>query len=150
MVSYKRTDEIDLAIWDLAGLERFESIIGSYIRNSAVLVFCYSAESIESYYKMIEKYDMWESRRYIKNKRIIIVATKIDSKYVNRGYDQWPKAFLEETGYPFVKTSAIEKIGIKELNDECVGKDDSEELTTINLKSYSNLKNKERYSCCLF
>ena len=150
MVTYKRNGEIDLSLWDLSGLERFESIIGTFIRVSTVLVFCYSAESIESYWKMIKKYDMWKNRKYTKNKRIIIVATKIDSKYASHDYDQWPQTFLKETGYPFIKTSAIENIGIKELNDECVGDDEPDVLTTINLKSYSTIKNKVKYSCCLF
>ncbi len=149
IITYKKGN-INLALWDLAGLDRFESIIGSYIKESPLLIFCYSAESYESYYQMVYRYEIWKKRKYIENKRVIIVATKIDSNYANVNYQDWPKNFLEETGYTFVKTSANSKIGIQELFDECTKIPESKQVYNETIFEKDLYKRSKYLSCCLF
>jgi small GTP-binding protein len=52
----RKHDTIALSLWDLSGLDRFSLIVGSYVRGSPVLVYCYSAESSDSFKKMVWKY----------------------------------------------------------------------------------------------
>jgi small GTP-binding protein len=114
----------NLSLWDLAGLERFQSIIGSYIRESAILVFCYSAESVESFYKMKEMYNKWKKCQYVQNKRVIIVITKTDSKRANINCEDWVEEFASEHCYPIVKTSSFNGNGIKELYNILIDNDE--------------------------
>lgn len=119
----KHIEDTSLGFWDLAGLERFHSITTRYIKSSPIIIFCYSATDYDTYTEMIKKYNFYRDINYLKNKHIIIVATKIDSQKVKSDYEKWPEYFLEQTGYPFVKTSAYKKIGLKELVKVCLGKD---------------------------
>ena len=134
-----------LGFWDLTGLERFGTITASYIRRSHVVLFCYSATDFVTYTKMVEKYLLYKKLKYLKNKRIVIVVTKIDSEYAISDYDKWPKDFLKETGYPFVKTSSYEKIGLNEVVNACLGKDDD-----IQLKGNIDYKDYIPFICSIF
>lgn len=163
----RKKGKIELALWDLAGSDKYNNIIFPYIRESPLLIFCYSAESYESYCKMLEKYDKWINSNLIQNKRIIIVATKIDSKQADRFYANWPIDLLTKTGYTFVKTSAFNGDGIQELFELCVENNNSDkqlsansndhfELETVQLnnnnnnKNNKNNKNKHRQNYCCF
>lgn len=119
----KHIEDTPIGFWDLAGLERFNSITTSYIKSSSIIIFCYSATDYDTYTEMIKKYNFYKDLKYLKNKRILIVVTKIDSENVKSDYEKWPEYFLKETGYPFVKTSSYKKIGLKEVVNTCLGKD---------------------------
>lgn len=148
----KDDTEISLAFWDLSGEQRFASIILSYIRNCSLLVFCYSATSISSFEDITVRYTYYSKQGYLKDKTIIVVATKIDSATVHPDYEKWGKEFSTQHKCSFIKTSAKNKEGISEFLDLCSTfsvPDKRERFTTIDLNDKPKEKCKVR-SCFFF
>jgi small GTP-binding protein len=108
-------DGTKIALWDLAGLERFQDIIKDYIRMSKILIFCYSSENIESYHKMKKIHDKCKENNFVQNKLVIIAITKTESKLAIKNCENWADNFIKDTSYPIVKTSAFTGSGIQEL-----------------------------------
>jgi small GTP-binding protein len=117
---FRQNDTIALSLWDLSGLDRFRYIVGSYIRDSSVLIYCYSAESYDSFRKMLWKYEEYKNLGYSTNKHIIIVVTKIDSKKTFTYFETLGEEFAKKHGYPFIKTSSYNKEGIQDLINTCI------------------------------
>lgn len=109
-----------LALWDLAGCERFLSIVSEYVKNSKILLFCYSSTSLESFHELLFLYKYYKSFNCLADKHLIVVATQIDSKHKIHNYDVWGREFCNKHNLPFIKTSAYENIGIRELTKLCI------------------------------
>jgi len=141
-IIYYNIGTTSLTFCDFGGVDRFTSIISSYIRTSQVLLLCYSANDYDSYIDVMNKYRMYKNLKCTLNNRIILVVTKIDAKDILLDYDKWPENFIKDTGCPFVKTSSYNKIGIEELISECIGNESDDESDYI-----SEISDK-KISCC--
>lgn len=74
---FNNGDQIRLQMWDTAGVERFRSLIPSYIKNSAVAVVIYDISQNKSF----ENVDKWcENVFEMRGEecQIIIIGNKID------------------------------------------------------------------------
>lgn len=74
---FNNGDQIRLQMWDTAGVERFRSLIPSYIKDSAVAVIVYDISQNNSF----ENVDKWcENVFELRGEgcQIIIIGNKID------------------------------------------------------------------------
>ena len=94
------SNDVYIGFWDLAGLDRFATIISSYVKNSKQVIFCYSAESYQSYVNMINKYEFYKTHNYLDDKPIFVVATKIESRKAHHNYQTWSEDFVNFTFIP--------------------------------------------------
>lgn len=144
----RKHDNVSLHFWDLAGLDRFQNIIISYIKDSSVIIFCYSSEDYQSFLKIMDRYRQYKNCGHLKNKHIIIVATKADSKKAIDGFEEWGETFAKNKGYPFIKTSAYTKEGVDELSEMCINIPDT--LETQIIPEHKYIRKPSRFSfCCL-
>jgi small GTP-binding protein len=141
-------DTTKLCLWDLTGLQRFERVIYSYVRDSPVLLYCYSSESYESFRHMLYKYYDHYNRGYTIDKRIIIVVTKTDSKNSINNFNLWGEEFTNKYKYPFIQTSSYTKEGIQDLINTFVSSSSSSSLSS-STKIQSTIQEKIS-RCCLF
>jgi Ras-related protein Rab-6A len=148
--------DISIGFWDLAGQERFATIITSYIQNSKQVVFCYNSESYESYTYMIDKYNFYNSHNYLDGKPIIVVATKIESKQAHPEYKKWSEDFVHQNKYPFVATSSYNKEGLENLIYVLAGEKQFESFYIENLNKSIPIilekkspKLKSYFRCCI-
>ena len=144
----KDNTTVPLPIWDLAGASRFASIVISYIKNCSLIILCYSATDIKSFEDITIRHTHYLNEGYLKNKNIIIVATKTDSPDIHPDYEKWGQEFSTQHNYPFIKTSAKSKEGIPELLDLCSSfvTKRTERLITIDLDSPRRRINKPKKS----
>lgn len=144
----RKHDNISLQFWDLAGLNRFHSIIISYIRKCSVLIFCYSSEDYNSFLYIMDMYHQYKNCKYIDDKHIIIVATKADSKNATPGFEEWGETFAKDKGFPFIKTSAYTKEGVEELTEACMTIPNT--LVSPIIPEHKYVKKERGFSyCCL-
>lgn len=141
----KHIDNVSLQLWDLAGMDRFKSIILYYIKNSSVVIFCYSSESYESFIKIMNQYINYKNDGFLEDKHIIIVATMTDSKKAINGFEEWGETFAKNKGFPFIKTSAYTNEGVEELKEACVTILDTLESPLIYIRKPKKINN----LCCL-
>lgn len=66
-------ETVNLAVWDTAGQEKFQSITRSYYHGSELAIICTDAEQIDT----IEKWSKQVSDT-VQNCKIVVVLTKID------------------------------------------------------------------------
>lgn len=119
-------------MWDLTGSSVFFSILHTYIDASRVLLLCYSCESRESFTEMKNMYKkIIQSGLINSDKRIIVVATKIDSSNKIEGYQSWGIEFCKKNGFVYLSVSSKNNVGISELKREIVI--DADQLHTIPL-----------------
>lgn len=109
-----------LQLWDTAGYDKFERIVYQYIINSPIILFCYSADSYQSYQNMIWRHKNYESDIKSNNKHIIIVLTKADIKPFDNA-EELGRIFANSYNYNFIKTSSFTLEGIKELKETIIG-----------------------------
>jgi small GTP-binding protein len=104
-------------IWDLAGMERFRSLLSGYVKTSHVVCLCFANGDIDSLNSIIEIYDYYKKLNYMQNKNIIIVVTKYDNRNVmnEKNVSKVLAEFNNENNYPIVYTSSIQHIGILDL-----------------------------------
>lgn len=133
-----------LKLWDTAGYDKFETIVYQYIISSPILLFCYSADSYQSYQNMIWRHRNYESNIKSNNKRVIIVLTKADLKPFNEA-EKLGRIFADTYNYNFIKTSSFTLEGIEQLKQTIIGNKSQNPLheSTTNTKQISNL-------CCIF
>lgn len=115
------SNNVSIGFWDLAGLERFTSIVSIYVKSSNQAIFCYSAESYQSYLDMIDKYEFYKTHNYLDNKPIFVVATKIESKNAHPEYKEWCKNFIQQNNFQFIPTSSYTGKGLDDLTNTLVG-----------------------------
>jgi Rho family, other len=149
MVKYvfKDNQRIRLSLWDLAGAKRFTSIVSPYIKNTPLLIFCYSAESLQSFNEMTRRHNIYKIGNMLKNKHIIIIATKTDSDKIDINYENWGLTYAKQHKIPFIKTSAYSKEGIPELIQECIKH--IEKFSLLQIKNKLKESRVKLY-CCLF
>lgn len=143
-------DNISLYFWDLAGVDRFQRIIFSYIRDSSIIIFCYSSESYDSFRKISDRYLRYKKCKQFDDKHIIIVATKSDSTKAIDGFEEWGETFAKNHGFPFVKTSAYTNEGVEELTELCITDDIVSIQTQLPIIKLKTVKHWKLLSCCLF
>lgn len=99
-VDYIHDKKIKIIIFDLAGLERFQSIVESYIKTSDYILFCFASNNIESFFHMKKLYKYYMSKNYLDDKHLLIISTKSDKedKEVDYGSD-----YAEKIGIPFLE-----------------------------------------------
>lgn len=148
MVKYIRqyNETLKLLLWDIAGNERFMGILDSYVISTPVLIFCYSAECLQSFHEMTRRHENYLYNGHTEGKHIIFVVTKIDSNNIKPDYADWGSEYAKKYKRPFIKTSAYTKEGIPELINECL-----KYLKTPDEPINLNCKIKDpRINCCLF
>jgi small GTP-binding protein len=110
-------DGYAICIWDLSGDKNFKFMFETFVTTSEFVLFCYSAENYNSFVEMKEMYEDYLIKRCLKDKKIIIIVTKVDSDGCYIDYEKDGKIFSEINGLVFIKTSSKNKYGIKELED---------------------------------
>ena len=116
------SNDVYIGFWDLAGLDRFATIISSYVKNSKQVIFCYSAESYQSYVNMINKYEFYKTNNYLDDKPIFVVATKIESRKAHYNYQTWSEDFVNINNFPFIPISSYTGEGLEKLTRALVDK----------------------------
>lgn len=97
---------ISLNIWDMAGSERFNTLVPMYIRGAKIVLLCFHHFDAGDLDKKIEK--IAEQNMDVK---IFLVATKIDLRAVS---DQ-AIIYAQLMGYELFHTSAASGTGVDEL-----------------------------------
>jgi small GTP-binding protein len=114
MNAYVHNEKFKISFWDLAGLERFQGIIESFINTSDCLAFCFSVYDPLSVDQMKKRYAYCKEKKMLENKRIIVVALKTDLEH--RCLDMGLH-FANKHGFTFFTTSSLKKEGKKEIFD---------------------------------
>ena len=109
--------EVSICLWDLCGDDRFQFMFDSFVDTNKILFFMYSAESSDSFFHMKKIFDYYFSNNYLKDKKIIVIVTKIDSDNCYIDYEKDGIEFSKLYNYFFIKTSSKTKHGIQELID---------------------------------
>lgn len=111
---YVHDAKVKIILWDLAGQPRFSEITKSFINECDIPIYCYSADNERSYDEILDMYRLHKRKGYIRDKTVIVVATKIDSvrgtAYTLPGID-----FEAKTGARFFATSAVTQAGRDEI-----------------------------------
>ena len=127
LVYYDENNKIKVNIWDLAGNERFQFVIKSYIQKSQIMCFLYVWNDIKSYNKMVELYEMYKGNNMITNKIVVIISTKNDENkrcklnLLSNGVrptnplDLLTEQMSRDLSCKFFETSSKKLEGIKEL-----------------------------------
>ena len=121
-IDYKVKTGEGICIWDLSGDKNFKFMFETFVMSSRVILFCYSAEDYNSFVEMKKMYEDYLIKSCLKDKKIIIIVTKVDSEGCYIDYEKDGKIFSEINGYLFLKTSSKNRYGIKELEDNLVSK----------------------------
>ena len=121
-IDYKVKRVEGICIWDLSGDKNFKFMFETFVMSSGVILFCYSAEDYNSFVEMKKMYEDYLLKRCLKDKKIIIIVTKVDSEGCYIDYEKDGKIFSEINGHVFLKTSSKNKYGIKELEDNLFSK----------------------------
>jgi small GTP-binding protein len=106
---------ISICLWDLSGDDRFQFMFDSFVDSNNVLFFLYSAENRESFINMKKIFERYMSHNFLKNKKIIVIATKIDSYNCYPDYEKDGIEFTKLYNYFFIKTSSKTKYGIQDI-----------------------------------
>lgn len=96
-----RNEGMKVCIWDLAGSEKFSSILDGFIKTANIIIFCYTSGDSKSFEKAIQYYNQYKNIPVKK----ILVATKTD---MHRD-ESYP--YENQFGIDFVKTSALRRKG---------------------------------------
>lgn len=119
----KRVDDVySMCMWDLSGDKNFKFMFETFVMSNQFILFCYSAEDYNSFVEMKEMYEDYLIKSCLKDKKIIIIVTKVDSEGCYIDYEKDGKIFSEINGHLFLKTSSKNRYGIKELEDNLVSK----------------------------
>lgn len=132
--------ELSICLWDLCGDERFQFMFDSFVDTNKILFFMYSADSLDSFIHMKKLFEYYLSNNYLKDKKIIVIATKIDSDNCYLDYEKHGIEFSKLYNYLFIKTSSKTKYGIQELIDMLIN------TIIINNKNTETIYKK---NCCL-
>lgn len=104
-----------LLLWDMAGHERFNSIINPYIESMPVVLYCYSASQYTSFIKMKQRYQLDKESGRLDNKHIVICMCKSESIDKSNHLNTIGEDFAKIHSCDFIATSSSKKIGILEL-----------------------------------
>lgn len=118
----KAGSTITLNLWDCAGMERTQSLVPLYLRNSQAILVVFEAMQ-ESTLQDIEM--VWlplinaQRHEMPKNVVIYIVASKVDmcSTFEDREFIEKGRALAHKYGHAFWETSAKCNIGISQMFD---------------------------------
>lgn len=110
--------EVELQIWDTAGMERYRSLGPIYYRDAVAAIIVYDQTDQESANAVKTWYDAFRST--VKTQSVIIIAANkddLENKVVaNEPIQHW----AEENGFAFFLTSAKNGTNITELFKELV------------------------------
>lgn len=161
---YYQDDPIKVNIWDLAGQERYTTIIKSYFRNVEAILLVFdvnnrkSFEDLNHWYNLIkEEYDLEKKDEYLPI--IFLVGNKCDIYFRNVQYDDIREFMENKKIDKYIETSAKTNFNIDEMFDiitkEVVENlrefgfwDNIEVRPIINLDDIPNGKNS--YCCSYF
>ncbi|GMP82893.1 hypothetical protein CsSME_00037008 [Camellia sinensis var. sinensis] len=101
--SYVSTIGVDF--WDIAGQERFRTIISSYYRGAHGIIVVYDVTDQESFNNVTQR--LSEIDRYASgNANKLLVGNKCDLTAPKVVSYETGKAFADKIGIPFLETSA--------------------------------------------
>ncbi|KAL6996366.1 WD40 repeat protein [Sarracenia purpurea var. burkii] len=104
---------IKLQIWDTAGQERFRTITSSYYRGAHGIIIVYDVTDQESFNNV--KQWLSEIDRYAgENVNKLLVGNKCDLTANKVVSSEIAKAFADESGIPFLETSAKDATNVEE------------------------------------
>jgi Ras-related protein Rab-1A len=137
-------------IWDLAGQERFKSIVTSYYRSAHGIVLAFDITNIDSFQNLKKWID--EINKYsIEDACMILIGTKSDLENKRQvSYDE-AKHFAESQNIKYYEVSAKNNTNIEKVFIELIEEID---IKNINIKKYNEaivLKNKDKKNnikCC--
>jgi Ras-related protein Rab-6A len=108
-------ESVRLQVWDTAGQERFRSLVPSYIRDSSVILLCFSVTNRESFIAAIGS---WYQLILEQHSRALIylIANKIDQKESNRRVTSREAAqWAQERGLQYQEVSALTGQNVEDL-----------------------------------
>ena len=141
--------DVELQIWDTAGMERYKSLGSIYYRDAAAAIIVYDQTDQESADAVPSWLDSF--RATVKTPAyIVIVGNKddLEKKTVsNDKMQQWAK----ENGFDFILTSAKTKKNVKELFSSVVQylvKQNNNQALTTEQKIQESNDAKSQNICC--
>lgn len=105
--------EVELQIWDTAGMERYKSLGSIYYRDACAAIFVYDQTSLQSSDALQTWYDCF--RATVKNECYIAVAANKDDLANKVVPNDKIKAWCTEKGFEFFITSAKTGTGVTEM-----------------------------------
>lgn len=105
--------DVELQIWDTAGLERYKSLAPIYYRDAVAAILVYDqtdAESAGALERWLENF-----RATVKTEAYIAVAANKNDLDNKTAPNESVKKWCEENGFQFIITSAKTGEGVKDL-----------------------------------
>ena len=106
-------EEVELQIWDTAGMEKYKSLGSIYYRDANAAVFVYDQTSQESANALESWLEIF--RTAVKTKCVITVAANKDDLPDKKVENDKMKEWASEQGFSFYITSAKTGKGIEEM-----------------------------------
>lgn len=110
---YDINNSLKLAIWDLAGMPRFISLVQPFIKNTNIIILCYNSNDFSTLEQLRKLYRRYIAKNVLHNKKLIVVATMMD--LTDDFLQKEGQCFAEEIGGIFFKTSAKNMQGREEI-----------------------------------
>jgi Ras-related C3 botulinum toxin substrate 1 len=132
--NYSATVDVDgtpiqLALWDTAGQEEFDSLRPLSYPNSHVFIVCFSVDSITTFHNVRDKW-FEDLRKYLappQSASVILVGTKADLRPEGTGTqdnfvtaEQAEGLRAEMGAFRYVECSAMKNVNVKTVFDEAI------------------------------
>ncbi|XP_071100741.1 uncharacterized protein [Haliotis cracherodii] len=140
---------VNLQIWDTAGQEKFEAVMPSFLRSSAVVLLCYDVTDVRSFMSKTKWLEM--IRGEVPDAPVFLVANKVDKsdRIISK---EDGEVFARENRLEYVETSAKTGHNVDGLFYEIAARmADMWEMTYADAEDFSNIAihedKKDRKKC---
>ena len=154
---------VKLLLYDIAGQEKFRTLIPLYTREANIIFFIYDITNSDSFHNIEKWYNSLENVN--KNEAIFfLVGNKIDLNDERKVPEEEARAYANRYNFIFQEVSALTGDGIEELFlnqlaqeiknyllfDKKQVREQEEEIKKLNLQDINekNKKNKSNKKCC--
>lgn len=138
-------EEVELQIWDTAGMEKYKSLGSIYYRDANAAVLVYDQTSQESAKAMNSWLETFKSA--VKTKCTIVVAANKDDLDEKKVDNEEIKQWADSQGFGFFITSAKSGKGVKEMFDYIIEKLINKDLPKADQRPKLRSTKKEK-GCC--
>jgi GTPase SAR1 family protein len=96
-------------------MERFETIIDSYINASVIVCLCYDLHYSKSFYQLLSKIERLKNTNILDNKYVCVVGTKKDLIYYSLNASADGHRLAQKLNCPYFECSAQDNNGILKI-----------------------------------
>ncbi|ELP89185.1 rab7, putative [Entamoeba invadens IP1] len=107
---------LDMALWDTAGSEKYQSVFKNYYRGSDVVFLVFDLTNQSSLQSLPKWYNEYKSVDSVDDKDVlvVVVGNKCDLQD-QRQVQEEGREWAEQNGFTYAETSASNDIGISDL-----------------------------------